>query len=196
MQRRRRAGDAEHTELMVHTSGTFLCVHNNCRLFSQPSSDKSKLFCWYETEVHPAFKIGPHKVELLSRLPRPEIVMFHDLISKKALAHLKNEAKNAVFYAYRDTSGKPKTGTKLHMSSIASLPAFWATKHVDRTIDRLTGLTSNRNRQDSGLQLNLFAPAGNHHIFPQSVAAILSRIFFVEFIFSSKLVFLFREELP
>ncbi|CAG7834023.1 unnamed protein product, partial [Allacma fusca] len=47
----------------------------------QKEQEKSNLFCWYEGEIHPSYKIGPIKAEFYSRFPKPEVVQYYDIIN-------------------------------------------------------------------------------------------------------------------
>ncbi|CAG7835352.1 unnamed protein product [Allacma fusca] len=63
----------------------------------QTNEQKSKLFCWYEKEIHSSYKIGPIKAEFLSIRPYPDIVQFYDVLSDRAMEDLRNYGQENSF---------------------------------------------------------------------------------------------------
>ena len=61
-----------------------------------------KLFCWREHQIHPYYKFGPLKVDLLSLHPKTEVVMVHNVVSPRLLALLKNSDRT---YTIRPNEG-------------------------------------------------------------------------------------------
>ena len=49
------------------------------------------MFCWYEHQIHPYFRVGPLQVELLSKHPQTEVVMIDNAVGKRLLAFLRND---------------------------------------------------------------------------------------------------------
>ena len=50
-----------------------------------------KLFCWHEHHIHPYFKVGPLKLELLSMHPKAEVVIVHKVLGEGLLEFLRND---------------------------------------------------------------------------------------------------------
>ncbi|CAG7830688.1 unnamed protein product, partial [Allacma fusca] len=55
---------------------------------------KSELFCWYETEIHMTYKIGPIKAKIHSLSNMSAVIHYHDVLSARAVEELKVHTYN------------------------------------------------------------------------------------------------------
>ncbi|CAG7734811.1 unnamed protein product [Allacma fusca] len=66
---------------------------------------KSQLFCWYETEIHMTYKIGPIKAEIHSLSNMSAVIHYHDVLSARAVEEMK-ELINDKPMGFPHTNGK------------------------------------------------------------------------------------------
>ncbi|CAG7728741.1 unnamed protein product [Allacma fusca] len=136
---------------------------------SQAEREKSELFCWYEREIHPSYKIAPIKAEWLSLRPKADVVYFHDIISDRLMNFLMN-------FTYENATGITYTNELTGELFVDPLPRqvvfAWAypddnevTLYASKLAERITGLKIKR-INGPGQRMTLYAPGGHrayHH---------------------------------
>ena len=128
----------------------------------QKEEQKAKLFCYYETKVHPAWTINPLKVEIVSMEPLL-VLQYYDLIGDKMIRKLKGEvsgqlARSVVY-----------EGNSLVTSTIRTSLNSWIDDNardeygnIPRTIELITGLRVKSHSASEKLQVASYA-AGSHY---------------------------------
>ena len=123
-----------------------------------------KLFCWREHEVHPYYKIGPLKVELLSMHPKTEVVVIHHVVIQRLLTFLSNDSSD-------------RTYTTCPNAGMTARECLFATTYVARNVSEDAMLTLELASRISGLKsteraimLNAYAPGGHNAVHTDSVS--------------------------
>ena len=122
----------------------------------QTIQEQSKLFCWYEHQIHTHFRVGPLKVELLSMHPKPEVVLYHDVSSPQVLAFLRNDSG----ISYSSCGSNPNAC--LYVSSMVYKNE---SEHVRKLASRILGLNTARR----GLSMHVHMPGGHHGLHADAV---------------------------
>ncbi|CAG7728742.1 unnamed protein product [Allacma fusca] len=152
----------------------------------QTEEEKSKLFCWYEREVHPSYKISPVKAEWLSLRPKADVVYFHDIISDRLMNSLinftyENGAREALMNPYGELYIDP-----LHRHVLYA----WADPHENKAAmytselaERITGLKIVNKTEGPHLRISGYAPGGHrsyHHDTMQNLHVATFMFYFSE----------------
>ena len=127
-----------------------------------------KLYCWQEHQIHPYFKVGPLQVELLSRHPKSEVVMYHNVLSQRLSDFLKNDTGRRYVGCWTANQDP-----KLCLYSKANIYEN-SSEEALRTIQltsRITGLKTTKR----GIRSHVYAPGG--HIAKHTDTVSLLSIF-------------------
>ncbi|CAG7833470.1 unnamed protein product [Allacma fusca] len=125
--------------------------------FRQANSELSKLFCWYEGVIHPSYKIGPIKAELLSNHEGVEVVQYYDVIDEATMSSLKDHIQvNSQRHYYDDLS---YSNSQQRQAKSIMANECEVTKNVVKLTQRLTGLKT-RLQGEHPLMVSAFTPGG------------------------------------
>ena len=144
----------------------------------QSPAEKSKLFCWHETKVHPYWKIGPLRAEFLSLHDKAEVVQYHDILTATAVAFLRN-GTNRKQHVAEVNQGTVVKGNKYviksdsRLSTISWLPLNRSTETIRfaNLVKRVTGLDVLGHAQ-SILQMATYGPGGHYDVHTDSVSRL------------------------
>ena len=132
----------------------------------QTSQEETKLFCWYEHQIHPYFKVGPLQVELLSAHPKTEVVLVHKVLSQRLLAFLRNDTgRDYTVCGFMDP--KHCLYSTLWIQPNESDNAF----RTLQLASRISGLQTTQNP----ILLAAQAPGGHHGVHTDSVSLQCAR---------------------
>ena len=137
--------------------------------------EKTKLFCWYESKIHPTWAIGPLKAEMLTLFPQSEVVQYHDVLTANIVANLKEIVPPEAFIKAH-TGGKTLSGrkrladSKTRLASIAWIPEkdFPISMNISKLTERITGLKV-VGADNEDLQVGGYTPGGHYKEHPDSV---------------------------
>ncbi|CAG7720043.1 unnamed protein product [Allacma fusca] len=129
----------------------------------QTAQEKSKLFCWYEREIHLSYTIGPIKAEWLSLHPKPEVVQFYDIITDRVMDSLR-------YFAYDNATRdgiieeNDPVVSPLERQIIFAFPDPETNKesmYVSQLTERITGLKLVNKTGGVPLRLTGYGPGGH-----------------------------------
>ena len=134
----------------------------------QTEAEKRKLFCWHETEIHPFYKIGPIKLELLSMRPKMEVLIFHDVLGQTGLSFLLNST-NLEFYTSSTFGG---SNPIVRLSSVAwvLLDRSPEGRRILKMISSMTGLIVERVDGHAAIQIASYTPGCHYSSHPDTVS--------------------------
>ena len=126
-------------------------------MLPQTSQEEAKLFCWYEHQIHPYFRVLPLQVELLSRHPKTEVVMVHNVVGQRVLGFLRNDTSRKII-------------PMLPLTSVARLkknsPEDYLRMFTLQLASRISGL---RTDKENEILVNFHASGGFHKLHTDSV---------------------------
>ena len=139
------------------------CINSFIR---QSDMERSKLFCWYEHQINPYFRIGPLQLELLTMHPKTEVVIYHNLLGPTDLAFLRNDSgrefKISTSLAWFETNSK----VRLSATATLSVQNSRQVQHILKLANRATGLSTLRRP----LQIHSYQPGGHYSVHTDSVS--------------------------
>ena len=122
----------------------------------------SKLFCWYETEIHPYCKIRPIKMEIHSMHPKSEVIEYHDVLGAQLIKYLRNDTRREFIVA--TTDGYGVTDPRVRMSAAYFLYKYEEFERLSHLVSVVTGLKT------GGASLNINSYTTGGHFAPHKDA--------------------------
>ena len=117
-----------------------------------------KLFCWYEHQIHPYYRVGPLQVELLSLHPKTEVVVVHDVLGQRLLGFLRND------------TGRHFVLTQQSLRSFADLNKSSPQEDLRRsTLQLASRISGLKHTNEIEIMVNEQAPGGYHYLHLDSV---------------------------
>ena len=137
----------------------------------QTEQVKSELFCWYETEMNPMWKINPLKAELLSSRPLI-VVQYYDIIGDYAIKKIRTTAgtrltRSKVFEDVNKQVVNPvRTSVNTFLFDTED-PLF---AKVAKTVGYITGLEVREAYSAEALQVASYSSGGHYLVHQDPVS--------------------------
>lgn len=132
----------------------------------QTAKADGKLFCWYEWEVDPYWKIAPIKAELLSMHPKTEVVQYHDVLPPKLAAFLTNDTGREYVVSQ---SALQDPNDRMSATFWIELDSSKEAEYFAKIVSKITGLNVIYRRGTTDLQIASYTPGSHYSIHPDTV---------------------------